>query len=194
MKVLEAMHLQKRAIALLKESCYTVDLKMDEPAKTKEAMRGHEVTEEMAKLLLVRPQPWQFADQVDPESEQLYSLQGSFYDFVDNEEDKRYALWEAEQKAASKGEGTARAIPRRYLAIVYLEQHGTKICPGCNKIMTKCHDVVYGPWCVNEVVTYVKQFPDWAENMVVKKIFIDSYNYALRLDAFRDEGNNVHIN
>ena len=57
--------------------------------------------------------------------------------------------------------------------------------------MTKCHDVIYGPWCVHQVVTYVKKYPDFADDVVVKKNFIDTYNRSLSLDIFRAEGKDV---
>ena len=66
-----------------------------------------------------------------------------------------------------------------------------EICQGCNNIMTKCHDVVYGPRCIHEVVSYINKNPDYCEDIVVKKIFINTYNHDLALDIFREDGKDI---
>lgn len=61
--------------------------------------------------------------------------------------------------------------------------------------MTECHDIIYGPFCVNEVVNYVNLDPDnCCDDIVIKKIFIDAYNRTLAFDLFRTKGIKQHKN
>ena len=187
--------MQKRTVAALKEASSTIQTKMCDYVKKKEDMRSHQVSIEVSKLL-TKPQPFQYDDQLDPNERQLFSHERAFYDYVEEEEEKRQ-----KQKDLDKACGEKMAAaepkknpPRRYLSIVKLTSHGTDICQGCNNIMTKCHDVIYGPWCVKQVVSYVREHPEFADDLVVKKIFIDAYNRALSLDIFREEGKDVQKN
>ena len=75
--------------------------------------------------------------------------------------------------------------------MIDLTDHGLEICLGCNNIMTKCHDVVYGPRCVHKVVSYTNKTPEYYEDIIVKKIFIDTYNNDLECDIFRGEAKDI---
>ena len=72
-----------------------------------------------------------------------------------------------------------------FLRMPDLTKCGFKRCEGCGNVMLTCHDVVFGLFCVLEVMTYCEKHPEEVIDVVVKKIFIDTYNRCLAFQAFR---------
>ena len=98
--------------------------------------------------------------------------------------------WIDETKSASRYNGrTMNARTSPFYSVVNLKRHGTEKCKGCGKVMYKCHDILYGPFAINEIVNYTNLQPEnMVDDLVIKKIFIDTYNRSLAFDLFRNEG------
>ena len=190
-KLLEAIQSQERSIAALKITNSRIQTRICDHLKGRHEMKSHLVSVDVAKILQ-KPRPWQYKDMIERDDNP--GLEAAFTDFVDEEETKRVQAGEENVKKSGGQDSKPAARkdpPRRYLSIVNLKSHGNEICAGCNNIMTKCHDVVYGPHAVNEVVCYINQNPEDCDDITVKKIFIDTYNNDLSLDIFRGEAKDI---
>ena len=66
-------------------------------------------------------------------------------------------------------------------------------CKGCGNDIMNCHDVLFGAYCVNKVISYAKYCdPFSVDDLVIKKIFIESYNQALSFESFRTKGESLN--
>lgn len=75
--------------------------------------------------------------------------------------------------------------------IIDLTKYGQRICPGCGNVMINCHDVLYGAFCLYEVIQYTNmEVENCNFQMKAKKNFIDCYNKSLRFHNFRDGSSN----
>lgn len=57
--------------------------------------------------------------------------------------------------------------------------------------MTECHDVVFGLYYLHHVMYFYTYHTDFADNIVIKKIFIDTYSKCLVFVMFR-QGTGEH--
>ena len=76
-----------------------------------------------------------------------------------------------------------------FLRMPDLEKCGLRVCSGCGKQIMFCHDVVFGPFCVYKVIKICEERRDFVCDVVVKKVFIDTYNRCLEFVTFREKAN-----
>ena len=149
------------------------------------AMSSHSLTEEERERLLVKPGPFHPDDVVDPNQFHFGHTVSSYRDFM--EEEEKIAKEAREQFKNEKlvdEEGNVEDHP--FLRMPDLTKCGYKRCAGCGNLMVTCHDVVFGLFCVFEVISYCTRHPDSADDVVIiKKIFIDTYNRCLAFQAFQ---------
>lgn len=92
----------------------------------------------------------------------------------------------------AKNDHNNNDVPATY-KVVDLEQYGLDRCQSCWRRKYKCHDVVYGPFALNKVMSMCTTCPERCTSpLVIKKVFIDSYNRALGFDNFRNNGITIH--
>ena len=149
-----------------------------EHLKIASEMKLHTLSEIDKKLLLVRPQVFQPDHIVDPKRSIFMDSSESYREYIQEMEE--------EAKKSRKYREKQRNLNNPFLTLPDVLNIEWKKCAGCDKQVYKCHDVLYGPLCMFEVIEFCNNNIDWVDDTVVKKIFIDTYNRALRIDTFRD--------
>ena len=74
-----------------------------------------------------------------------------------------------------------------FVRILDLTKCGNRLCSGCGKSMMCCDDVCFGLFCVFEVISYINKKIKFVDDVVVKKIFIDTHNSCLRYTKFKEK-------
>ena len=69
---------------------------------------------------------------------------------------------------------------------------GSMRCAGCGNLMIHCHDVVFGMFCVYEVVRFCKDMGNTLSDTAIKKVFLDTYNRCLAFLTFREKNKRPH--
>lgn len=134
-------------------------------------------------ILMKRPDPFDTeVTFVTPELSQ--NSEKRYFDrFLKKENLNRTIQQEKEEKKKRK----TVSIPPFY-APVDLSKDGDKLCLHCGNIMTSCHDVIFGMYCISAVIQYYKNETDQAEDLVAKRIFINHYTNALKFDTYKKTG------
>ena len=107
----------------------------------------------------------------------------SYADYIEEEERKAGA--DSPICEAAKGAN------HLFLCMPDFSKCGMKICCSCRNCMTNCHDVMFGPYCIFCFLCFCNQMPDFVDNIVLKKIFIDTYNCELAFTMFK-QAKGVH--
>ena len=102
---------------------------------------------------------------------------GTYSDFLEEEENNACKNAEACTRA--------KAANHPFLRMPNLIKCGGIRCSGCSKPMSSCDDVVIGPYCVFRVVKLCTENYDMLDNVVIKKVFIDTYNRILAYNTFK---------
>ena len=167
-KIMRAVKKQHRMIKELKErSDHTVQTKMTDFIKPSDGLKAK---------MLIKPGPWDHKGEIEGERSTSNMIYGSVCDNFDE--------WIEEEEGKRKPKGSKKV--RKYLGVVDLEKYGNEKCKGCGQIMTECHDIKYGAWCLHEVIVYVMRAPSFACTNAAKKIFIDTYNQSYGFSSFHD--------
>ena len=152
--------------------------------KAKSDMKKHKLCKYESKFLLTEPEPTQGDLQVDPKAFHFGDTLDTYRDFVEEQE------YKAKMDAARRA--MARKAKQPFLRMPNLNKCGLLRCSGCGKQMVECHDVLYGMYCVYNIMRYCNNRIEWAEDTVVRKIFIDTYNRCLPFDTFRNNNSKLH--
>ena len=145
--------------------------------KPKSELRLHTLTETQKSVLLKEPGPFQPDDVLDVDTFHFGHTWSSYAAFIEAEEKK--ALEDFMFRDAVK----SAAHP--FLRMPDLTKCGHMTCSGCGNAMLACHDVVFGPFCLYRVINYCNRFDDFVDDVVMKKIFIDTYNRCLAFTKFK---------
>ena len=143
---------------LEKASDHTIQTKMTDFIKPTNDMNLYKTSSETAKML-IKPGPWDHKGEVEGVGSTLNMIFGSvcdnFDDWIEEEEHKRTS-------------NSSRKV-KKYYGVVDLEKYGTEKCSGCGEVMTECHDIKYGAWCLHEVIVYVMRAPSFVFTTAAKK-------------------------
>ena len=153
---------------------------IDRILKPKSDMKYHPLDPKFKKKLLTRPAVFQPDGVIDKDSFHFGHTIFTYRSFVEEEERKnnlsdRRKLYTEEMKP--------------FLHMPDLDKCGLRLCSGCGKPMIHCHDVVYGPFCVYRVIKVCEEARDFVCDLVVKKVFLDTYNCCLEFMTFRETKN-----
>lgn len=80
-----------------------------------------------------------------------------------------------------------------FLKMPDLIKCGGMYCNDCGKIMVQCYNVVIGPYCIFCVAYFMKDYGDETDGVVVKKVFIDTYNCIQSYITFK-QGTGIYEN
>ena len=130
------------------------------------------------KQLLVKPGVFQADDTVDPEAFHFGFTHSTYGGFISKEEEK--AKFPDPYIAAHKKK------KHPFFQIPNLLKCGYMRCPGCGNYMIECHDVVFGPFCLYEVIEYCNEYIEHVDDTIVRKFFIDTYNCCLKFVTFKE--------
>lgn len=150
---------------------------------TRSNIRKHVLTDIERKKLLKKPYAFQPDDILEYGDFHFGHKHFSYHTYVDKLK-KEY-----EQKNPRRSQYKAEKKP--FLRMPDLTICGNSMCSGCGKVGLYCHDVRFGLFCVHEVISYINDKMEMVDDMVVKKIFIDTYNRCLRYTMFK-ENQGVH--
>lgn len=64
---------------------------------------------------------------------------------------------------------------------------GNNLCSGCGKAVIWCDDVRFGLFCIFEIISYINEKIEFVDGMIIRKIFIDTYNRYLCCTAFKEK-------
>ena len=92
------------------------------------------------------------------------------------------------KKKRNTGRSKTVSVPPYCYQVYDMKKDGKKTCKHCNTKLTSCHDVLFGMFCISAVVRYYKENTTMAEDLVAKKVFINSYNNALEFHNFKITG------
>ena len=178
LKIMKGFQAHMRAIENLQEEDSRIHTMITDWIKTKNDMKKHCLTEIERKQLLRKPDVFQDDWQVDPEEKHILgTCHMTYSSFIRREE--KTELKPPELRKLYRAEG------HPFLRMPNLLKDGNKICSGCGNTVMNCHDVLYGPYCVFEVIKFCNQEVYSVDDVVVKKIFIDNYNKQLAIDMFK---------
>lgn len=181
MKVLDAMETHINTKRAVGEVHSGVKKLLTTFLKPRSDMKTHKLTEYEKKYLLKEPEPFQPDDVVDQDLETHFGHTiDSYRDYVEAEE--------LEAKLKNDERHVAKRAKHPFLRMPDLMNCGLLRCSGCGKQMIYCHDVLYGLYCTYKVISYIQDEVEIVDEVVVKKIFIDTYNRCLAFDTFRKFG------
>ena len=178
MKVVKAFQKHLCSVEHLQKEDSCVHTMITDWVKTKDDMKKHSLTNIEKKFLLTKPDVFQDDWQVDPEEKQILGTCHMTYSSFIRREEKKH-MKESPERALYRAEG------KPFLRMPNLMRDGNKKCSGCGEIVMNCHDVLYGPFCVFEVIQFCNHKVYSIDNVVVKKIFIGNYNRQLATDLFK---------
>ena len=127
----------------------------------------------------MKPGIFQPDDLVNPDHFHFGHTHMTYRDFIKEEEKKANFKCPVVE--------TLKKKQHPFLQIPNLLKCGYMKCPGCGNVMINCHDVVFGLYCAFEVIDYCADHIEHVDDVIVKKIFIDTYNRCLRFVMFREK-------
>ena len=152
--------------------------------KPKSALRDRKLTDLEAAQLLVKPDPFQAEGQVNPNEYHFGHTLESYQHFIDEEQEKANKDIQRKLYVSEK---------KPLLRMPNLAKCGWMKCSGCSNLMINCHDVVFGAYCVYEVVNYCTSMQGYEiTDIAVKKVFLDTYNRCLAFVLFKAKNKKVH--
>ena len=141
------------------------------------------LTEEEKTKLLVRPDFFQPDGVVDKDAFHFGPTHDSYSAFIRKEER------DAAIGANFRAEKAQLCHP--FFKIPDLNKCGFQRCSGCGNLMMDCHDVTIGTYCVYRVIHAINNNIDMVDDVVIKKVFIDTYNRCLAFIKFKN-GKGTH--
>lgn len=152
--------------------------------KPKSEKRERKLKNLEATELLVKPDPFQPDGQLSPNAFHFGHIYESYEHFIKEEQEKANRNIQHKLYISKK---------KPLLCMPNLTKCGYMYCSRCRNLMINCHDVVFGAYCVYEVVKYCTSMADFRVcDMSVKKVFIDTYNRCLAFVLFKAKSKNVH--
>ena len=152
--------------------------------KPKSQLKERKLSDLEAAQLLVKPDPFLAEGQVNPNEYHFGHTLESYQHFIDEEQERvnkdvQRKLYVSEKKPL--------------LRMPNLAKCGWMKCAGCGNLMINCHDVVFGAYCVYEVVKYCSSMASYElTETAIKKVFLDTYNRCLAFVLFKAKNNKVH--
>ena len=184
MKVIEAMksyHSSVQSVSKLGDSC--IQTLITDYMKPKSELTERKLTDLEAAQLLVNPDQFQEEGVLDERTFHFANTLEEFEDVIAYEQEK------ANQNIQRKLYFSEK---KPLLRMPNLVKCGLMRCAGCGNLMIHCHDVVYGPFCVYEVVKYCRDTGNTLSDTSVKKVFLDTYNRCLAFLTFREKNKKPH--
>ena len=65
-------------------------------------------------------------------------------------------------------------------------------CPGYGNYMIECYDMVFDLFYLYEAIEYCSDYIEQVDDVIVRKIFIDTYNCCLKFVMFKEK-KDTHI-
>ena len=185
MKVVNAMKEHHNSMkSLTNLSGKRVQTLITDYMKPKSEMRYRTIDDLEAAQLLVKPDPFLAEGQLNPNEYHLGHILESYQHFIDKEQeiankDIQHELYVSQKKPL--------------LHMPNLAKCGWMHCSGCGNMIINCHDVVFGAFCVHEVINFCAEAADYGiTETEVKKVFLDTYNKCLVFVLFKAKENKVH--
>ena len=143
LKIFHAIRDHERALKTLREREPTVHTKITDSVVPVSEMKLVKPSAQDLKLLRM-PAAYEPFDAVDPQNYQIVGVRNGFQKFIEKEENSH----------PNPGLYKDKKEKTPVLKVIDLRKVGLMKCEGCGNIMTECHDVLYGPFCVYVVIRY----------------------------------------
>ena len=146
--------------------------------KTVTPLKCDKTTEE--DVLLGDPHPFGVLPSLRLKNDPLFNMDHvymkcDFLNFIETEE--THAKREHSQVCKTQNDSKKSGPIQKF------DKHG--YCTECSEYKDRCHNVIYGQYCIDACIRYEKNCDLKSCKLTFKKVFINYYNNALELDQFR---------